>query len=210
MRSIVLLFTLLLAGSADAQTRTGILTGHVTDASGAAVPGVTVTATSPALIEGMRTEVSNERGLYRFIDLPPGDYVVRAEVAGFSPLEQAARVSLGGTTSVNMLMKVGGIRDEVTVTSASPVIDPESTKIAVNYTGDFLQMLPTGRNLDAVMNMAPGLVDRAALGTGVKENYISLDGTYLRNSENPILLDTRTRGRLLLSPDAPGLIPPAR
>jgi hypothetical protein len=185
-RSVLLLAAalLVLVGAVDAQTRTGILTGHITDATGGALPGVTVTATSSALIEGVRSEVTNDRGAYRFIDLPPGDYVIRAEVSGFSPFEQTTRVSLGATTSINVQMKVGGMRDEVTVTSASPVVDPESTKIAVNYTGDFLQMLPTSRNLDAIMNMAPGLVDRAALGTGVKENYISLDGTYLTDPGN--------------------------
>jgi hypothetical protein len=175
---------MLTVAGVGAQTRTGILTGHVTDATGGALPGVTVTATSPALIEGARTQVTNERGLYRFIDLPPGDYVIKAEVAGFSGFEQPARVSLGATTSINVQMRVGGVRDEVTVRSSSPVVDPESTKIAVNYTGEFLQMLPTSRNLDAIMNMAPGLVDRAALGTGVKENYISLDGTYLTDPGN--------------------------
>ena len=185
-RTVLLLAVawLFVVTSVGAQTRTGILTGHITDATGGALPGVVVTATSPALIEGTRTEVTNERGLYRFIDLPPGDYVIRAEVAGFSPFEQAARVNLATTTSINMEMKVGGVSDEVTVTTTSPIIDPESTKIAVNYTGEFLQMLPTSRNLDAIMNMAPGLVDRAALGTGVKENYISLDGTYLTDPGN--------------------------
>lgn len=182
------LVTLLILGAvtmASAQARSGILTGLVVDETGAGLPAVSITVEGPALIEGQRSGISNERGAYRFIDLPPGVYSVKAELEGFTPFEQReVQVSLGVTTTVNVSLKVGSLKDEVTVVAVTPIVDPEGSKLAVNFTQDFLQKLPTSRSLDAVMGLAPGMVDRAAMGTGVKENNISLDGTYLTDPGN--------------------------
>ena len=172
------------------QVRTGVLTGRVSDDRGESLPGVAITITGPAIIEGRIAGVTNEHGLYRFINLPPGVYAVKAELQGFSTTEQTEiRVRLGLTTTIDIQLKPGEIKTEIQVVAATPPVDVESTKLSTNFTTEMLTKLPSTRNLEAFFKLAPGMVvdfgadpkypERSAFGSGSRENYYSVDGTYL-------------------------------
>jgi len=186
--AFLVLFTSI--GFAYSQTRTGILTGRVSDESGEALPGVNMSASSPALIEGSVSVLTSERGLYRFINLPPGIYTLKAEVQGFVPFEQAdIRVRLGLTSTVDIALKVGEIKAEVQVIAQSPIVDVETNKLSTNFTTETLAKLPSQRNLESFYKLAPGMIvdfgadpkypERSSFGSGSRENYYGVDGTYL-------------------------------
>src|SRR5207248_5943970 len=105
------------------------ISGVVKDASGAVLPGVTVEASSPMLIEKVRTAVTDGTGQYAIQDLRPGLYAVRFTLTGFAPVERDG-VQLSGTFTarINADMRVGGIEETVKVTGETPVVDVQSTK----------------------------------------------------------------------------------
>jgi hypothetical protein len=176
--------------TAFSQTRTGILTGRVSDDQGEFLPGISLKISSPNLIGGNRVAVTNVRGLYRFIDLPPGVYDLKAELQGFQTFAQTdIRVRLGLTTTINIEMKMGAMSESVEVVADSPVVDVESNKLAVNYDKSLLTKLPSGRSVTTLLGLTPGVVvdvgadqvypELASFGSGSRENYYSVDGTYL-------------------------------
>jgi len=187
---VLVLLLFLFSGLVFTQVRTGVLTGRVTDEQGEPVPGVNVTITSPALIEGKIAGMTSERGLYRFFNLPPGVYSLKAEIQGFSAYEQSdIRIRLGLTSTVDFQMKAGKIEAEVQVIAQSPMVDVESNKLSTNFSTEMLAKLPSQRNLEAFFKLTPGMIvdfgadpkypERAAFGSGSRENYYSVDGTYL-------------------------------
>src|SRR5919198_5584623 len=118
------------------QITQGRLTGIVTDAQGAVLPGVTVTVTSPALI-GTRTTVSEADGRYLFPALPTGLYRVAFDLSGFRKFDRDnVQVVLGQTITVDAQMQVGGLAESVTVTGASPIVDVSTTKVGTNLKGE--------------------------------------------------------------------------
>src|SRR5678815_2714817 len=95
-----------------------ILAGEVKDTTGAVLPGVTVEAASPALIEKVRTAVTDGSGRYRIESLPPGSYTVTFSLTGFAPVKRADVVVSGsGVTTVDVDLTVGGVTETVTVTA---------------------------------------------------------------------------------------------
>ena len=104
------------------------ITGTVKDASGAVLPGVTVEAASPALIEKVKTAATNEAGQYRIENLRPGVYTVTFTLSGFATVKREA-IELSGTfvATVNAEMRVGTVEETVTVTGESPVVDVQSS-----------------------------------------------------------------------------------
>src|SRR5687767_8839707 len=119
---LIVASTLVAPSSVMAQT--GGIAGVARDVSGAVVPGVTVEATSPALIEGVRTAVTDGQGNYYITELRPGTYTVTFTLAGFSTFRRENVVlSTGVTATVNAQMQVGGLEETLTVTGASPVVD---------------------------------------------------------------------------------------
>ncbi|HKF67074.1 MAG TPA: carboxypeptidase-like regulatory domain-containing protein, partial [Vicinamibacterales bacterium] len=118
--------TILFSTAAFAQ---GILTGVVRDASGGVLPGVSVEAASPALIEKVRTAVTDGSGQYRIEDLRPGSYTVTMSLTGFSTFKREGIELTGGLTiTVNADLKVGAVAETVTVTGETPVVDVQSAK----------------------------------------------------------------------------------
>src|SRR5436190_18592940 len=119
-------FLLALPAAALAQA---VIAGTVKDSSGAVLPGVTVDATSPALIEKVRTAVSDGNGVYRIEDLRPGAYTVTFTLPGFKTFKRDG-IQLTGTVvaSVDGDMAVGGLEETVTVTGESPIVDVQSAK----------------------------------------------------------------------------------
>jgi hypothetical protein len=155
---------LLSATASPAQT-TGSINGTVADNTGGMLPGVTVTAASPALM-GVQTAVTNETGSYRFPAVPPGTYVLTYELPGFNTVKRdGIVVNLGFAATVNIQLQVASLQETVTVSGASPVVDVTNTSTNFNVTQDMLQSLPNARDIWSVMGQSPGVrVSRMDVG----------------------------------------------
>ena len=139
----------------------------MTDASGAALPGVTATLTSPALQVGQETTVTGADGTYRFGDLPTGLYRVTFELAGFKTfVRDELRLPIGFVARVDVGMEIGGIEESVTVSGAAPVVDLTSTTTSVNLTRDTLETIPAGRGYQHLFAMTPGVTTGGAPDVG--------------------------------------------
>ena len=154
---------------------TGTIQGRVTDASGAVLPGVTVTAASPSMI-GTQSQVTNENGLYRFPAVPPGTYSLSFELAGFTGVKrEAVPISLGVTVSLNVEMAVATLSETVTVTGESPVIDVSATRVQQNFKLEQLNSIPNGRDMWALLAATPGVlmsrIDVAGNRAGTQTGY---------------------------------------
>jgi hypothetical protein len=121
------------------------IAGVVRDTSGAVMPGVTIEAASSALIEKLRSVVSDERGAYQVVDLRPGLYTVTFTLPGFSVVKRdGLELPSNFTATVNAELRVGAVEETVTVTGASPVVDVQSTAKAQVLNHDVLDSIPTG------------------------------------------------------------------
>ena len=161
-----------------AQT-TGRLLGQLADAQGAALPGVTVTVSSPAL-QGTQTQVTDGEGNYRFPSLPPGHYTVKAELASFKTVEQPVDIGLDRTVTLNLKMSLAGVTESVTVQATSPTVDTTSTTTGVSVTPDMFNKLPVRRDFYALTTMAPGvtsdMVGPIVYGSSSAENQYIIYG----------------------------------
>lgn len=171
--------------AASAQRTTGDIRGVVTDESGAILPGVTVTIRSTA-VPGAPTTVTNEAGIYRFPNLPPGSYDITAELSGFATSTQTGiPVSLGGTAEINIQLKVSAQQETITVTAEAPVVDSTSTQVATNYSREWVENAPVRRfTFFDLVNAAPGVSPAtstssrsSSFGSATNENLYLLDGT---------------------------------
>ena len=142
---------------AAAQTTAGIV-GVARDSSGAVVPGVTVEAESPALIERVRATVTDGQGRFNIIDLRPGTYTVTFTLPGFATVRrEGLELSAGFTASVNAQMEPGGVEETVTVTGASPVVDVQNTRTQQVLQLEVLEALPSGlRDLTQFVGLTLG------------------------------------------------------
>ena len=123
------------------------------------LPGVTVEAASPALIEKTRTAVTDGTGQYRIIDLRPGTYSLTFTLTGFNTVKRE-NIELAGTQVITIPaeMKVGGVEETITVTGETPVVDVQSAKRQVVMSTDVIQALPAARAAGALLNATPGPV----------------------------------------------------
>jgi hypothetical protein len=146
------------ASTAAGQQDAGI-TGQVTDESGAVMPGVTVTATSPALQVPSLVSVTDERGEYRLTPLPIGTYSVEYTLSGFQTVRrEAVRLTVGFTARLDVALKVGSLEETITVSGAAPVVDVSSTAATTQFTRETLEALPTSRNsIVSLLAQAPGV-----------------------------------------------------
>lgn len=158
--------TLLLPGMALAQGQASI-SGVVRDTSGALLPGVTVEASSPALIEKVRTVVTDGSGVYSIVTLPPGTYTVTFTLTGFSTVRRAG-VELSGAfnAEINADLRVGALEETITVSGASPVVDVKNTLSQSVLTKEQIEVLPGGRTLKGRAQLIPGVIVPSA-NTGV-------------------------------------------
>jgi carboxypeptidase family protein len=134
------------------------ITGVIKDASGAVLPGVIVEASSPALIEKVRSAISDGSGQYRIVDLRPGTYTVSFSLTGFNSLQRGGIELTGSfTATVNAEMRLGSLEETITVTGEPPVVDVQSANRQRVLTKDVLDAIPAGRShLDAAA-LIPGL-----------------------------------------------------
>src|SRR5919106_429354 len=153
--AVVLTSTLLLPSAIYAQAA---ISGVVKDSSGAALPGVTVEASSPALIERVRTVVTDSAGQYRILELSPGIYEVTFTVNGFKTVKRTGIVLEGNFTApVNADLELGALEETVTVTGESPVVDVVNNRQTFVVNRDMLDAIPTTtRSLQARAALIPG------------------------------------------------------
>ncbi len=112
---------------------TGSLRGVITDSTGAALPGVTMMATSEAVMGGGLTAVTSHEGVYRFPSLPPGNYQIRIEFPGFQAIALAdVRINVGVALTIDRQMQVSGVAETLTVTGESLIVDTKNTSSEVN------------------------------------------------------------------------------
>jgi Carboxypeptidase regulatory-like domain len=163
-RRVVVAFLLVLAAAAaaDAQTGQGSLRGYVKDESGGAVPGVTVTATSPALIQPA-VAITDADGGYRLINLPPGTYTIVAELTGFATYRrEEILLRAGATFQVDVTMKIGTLQETVTVAGDSPMLEVSKPSNVLNISGEFQREMPiqARRNWSDFLEITPGVHSR--------------------------------------------------
>ncbi|HVT58416.1 MAG TPA: TonB-dependent receptor [Thermoanaerobaculia bacterium] len=164
-RQILAAFTLILlaaGGYALAQESTGNLYGKVKDQGGAPLPGVTLTLTGPG---APQVQVSDNDGQFRFPSLSPGKYKLTSQLDGFSPLEYPSVViSLGRNTDVELSMSAG-IKDTITVSAESPLLDNRKVALGTSISQTELEKIPTARDPWSLMSQTPGVqVDRINVG----------------------------------------------
>jgi hypothetical protein len=148
----------------------------VRDVSGGVLPGVTVEAASPALIEKVRTAVTDGEGRYNIVDLRPGTYSVTFTLGGFNTLRREGIVLTAGfTAAVNVDMQVGALEETITVTGAAPLVDTQNVRQQNVVSSDLLAALPSGSkgHMDLI-RLVPGMSsDRAQGGGGAAGIYAS-------------------------------------
>jgi len=134
------------------------ITGVVRDASGAVLPGVTVEATSPVLIERSREVVTDGSGQFRIVDLRPGTYTVVFTLTGFSTVRREG-IELSGSfvATVDVDLKVGSVQETITVTGESPIIDIQRTTQQRVFNQDVIEAIPAGRSHIDLVVLIPGL-----------------------------------------------------
>src|SRR3989441_2675569 len=160
LRFVAALIVLSLAAPASAQVQTGSILVKAVDQQGAVMPGVTITISSPVLVSGSMSGVTDAAGTYRFPSLVPGTYTVKLELSGFSTLVREGIVVLvGQTTPLEQALKVATLAETVTVTGQSPTVDTTSANVNVNLSEQLIQGTPGGRDIWALVEAkVPGLV----------------------------------------------------
>jgi len=136
----------------------GAVSGVVRDSSGAAVPGVTVEAASPALIEKARTAVSDASGQYRVEQLRPGTYSVTFTLSGFgTERREGIEISAGFTAPVNVSLKVGTVQETINVSDKAPVVDVQSVSEQRTLVKQELDSLPTAKSFATLGTTMPSV-----------------------------------------------------
>src|SRR2546422_5168633 len=146
---------------------TGAIAGVVRDPTGAVLPGVTVEAASPALIEKVRTVVTDGEGQYKIVDLRPGTYTVTFTLVGFSTVKrEGVELTTGFTAAVNADLKVGSLQETITVTSASPVVDIQNVNTQNVLSREVLDSLPSAKSVPALAALTVGVSSTGVGGAG--------------------------------------------
>jgi Carboxypeptidase regulatory-like domain len=171
-----------------AQTPEASIIGQVKDESGAVLPGVTVTATSPALLLKQVIDVTNSAGEYRLTPLPIGTYDVDFTLPGFQSLKNAGvRLTAGFVAKIDVVLKLGSVQETVTVSGQSPVVDTKTTTAGTQLTQEILQSVPTGRQgFNSLMTLAAGTRPAPDYGTSFN---MPLFHAFGRDNNAWILLD---------------------
>ena len=164
-------FSLLTPRMGWAQQNTlGAFAGSAQDETGAVLPGVTVEARSPALIEGVRTAFTDGAGNYRITDLRPGTYSVTFTLPGFNTfVREGIELSAGFTATVHAELGIGAVEETVTVTGASPVVDVQNVRVQETFDRELLEAVPTSKSFMGMQALTLG-----ANGGGA--NYFSMNG----------------------------------
>ena len=153
--SVLLAVVALFPAVVSAQTT---IAGTIRDSSGGVLPGVTVEAASPVLIEKVRTAISDGSGQYRITELLPGTYTVTISLPGFATVRrEAVQVTGVGVITINADLKVGDIQETITVTGETPIVDVQSTRRQQVIDDSTLNALPATRGYNALIFLVPSV-----------------------------------------------------
>ena len=205
---VVLAIGLGIVMATPAAAQDGTLRGTITDNTGAALPGATVTASGPALI-GTNEAVTDDTGQYRLGNLPPGTYVVTAQLQGFAVARREnIDVRAGANFQVDLALALGSLEETILVTGESPMIETQLPTNVLNVDGDFQRSLPLleGKNVTDVMEVTPGVFGRVATtaprtlyfaaAADQNDNVAELEGFYAAT------VNDTTINRISLTPEA--------
>src|SRR5437773_2362517 len=191
MRVVVRILALLawIALMPTAALAQAVIAGTVRDSSGGVLPGVTVEAASPALIEKVRSAASDGTGQYRIEDLRPGVYTVTFTLQGFNTFKREGIELTGSfTAQVNAELKVGALAETITVTGETPVVDVQSARREVTLNNDVLKAIPTVRSYNAMVQVVPGVnTNLNDVVTGTSTTQFPIHGG--RNNEGRLTID---------------------
>jgi hypothetical protein len=175
--------------------QTSSISGIVRDTSGAVLPGATVEATSPSLIEKVRSVVADEQGRYNITDLVPGVYVVTFRLQGFSTVRrEGITLTSGFTASINADLQVGALEETITVSGASPIVDTSNARRQTVASAELLSTLPvSNKNIQSLVTLTPGWTGVADVGGrytaevgafhGKRGIKVSFDSMVIENSD---------------------------
>jgi outer membrane receptor protein involved in Fe transport len=190
-RIALFLVLLLTAAAAMAQVSgtTSQLSGIVT-ADGKPLPGVTVTATSPAL-QGVRTAITGEAGGYVFPALPPGQYSVSFELEGMQKVTKRTSIALASANKVDAEMKVGGLTEAITITANAPTV-LETAQVGQNFKQETVEKLPIARNIRQTVLLTPGVNPNGVNNQITISGGPSYDNVFLVNG---VVVNENLRGQ---------------
>jgi len=198
--AVLAVFLVMAYNAANAQVL-GSITGVVRDPSGAVLPGVVVEAASPALIEKVRSVVTDGTGQYRIVDLRPGAYALSFTLSGFSTVKrEGVEITGSFTATVNVELKVGSVNETITVTGESPIVDVQGTTQQRVIDKEIVDAIPAGRSHQQLAVLIPGvtgaspdvggantlgLVALGIHGSRATDMRVTANGVNLRNIGSP-------------------------
>ena len=180
---VVLGWLLFLPAAGFAQSA---ITGVARDSSGGVLPGVTVEAASDALIEGTRSAITDDQGLYRLVDLRPGTYTVTFSLPGFNSFRRAGlQLTAEFTATINAELRVGALEESIIVTGAAPVVDVTTAARAQVLDREAIDSIPTGRSIQGMAQLVPGVslnLPDTGGARAMQQTYMSTRGMTTANT----------------------------
>ena len=181
--AIVALCVMCLPIVSAAQTGSAI-TGVAQDATGAVLPGVTVEASSPALIEGVRVGVTDGQGVYRIVNLSPGTYAVNFSLPGFGAyVREGILLASSFTATVDGVLTVGGIAESITVTGEAPLVDTQNVAAVETFRRETIEELPISRTTGTWAALIPAMKPRV---TATAAGGVDVGGTQSERAQAQI------------------------
>ncbi len=156
----------------------GAIEGKAVMTEGEPLPGVEITLSSPNMIGGTRVAVTDAKGHYRFVALPPGTYVLEAKLEGFSVRRQEdVRLSVAMTLTVDFKMETGKVEEKIVVQGVAPLVDVKDSQTAVSVlTQEMIQNIPNTQFVSGIVNLAPGVHGDSAFGASDNGIQYQIDG----------------------------------
>ncbi len=183
--------------SAQTTAQSGI-EGRITDETGAVLPGVTITISSPALQTPQVASTTDRDGRYRFTALPAGVYRVVYKIPGFKTVNrEEVRLAVGFVATLDVKMSIGTVEETINVIAASPVVDVRTTTVSTNFSQEALERVPTTRTMWNILNLSPGIrmtsatPDVGGSQTGTQAGYSNYGSG--RGGNRPTLDGVETR-----------------
>jgi hypothetical protein len=183
--------------AADAQT--GTISGQVRDVQGAALPGVLVEVAGPALIEKTRSTSTNGNGRYQITALPVGTYEVKFSLDSFTTVMRGnVRVSSDFAATVNAELKIGTVKDTVTVVAEPPVVDVTNARVQQVFQGSDIEELPTQRDIPSLMLLVPSLTTASGVCSGGVGIFCNPTGPAFNSHTSALDFDGQNQGRIMV------------
>jgi hypothetical protein len=206
---LVFVGLLLVPGMSSAQgTSAGTIAGTARDTSGGVLPGVTVEASSPALIEKIRTTITDESGEYKIIELRPGTYTVTFTLPGFNTFKRdGVELPPNFTATINAMLAVGAIQETVTVSGSSPLVDTQNVSQQRTFSRELLDAVPTAKSMLGIASLMPSVVEppnAQDVGGSKGERSVRLSVHGSKTYDSRLLQDGMRYNAL-----TPGIGPPA-